>query len=525
MYQNNTHISRNSWTLKVHTQDDEPCMIFVNHRIIISNESSSKHASLLTDVLPRHVPNGVKRIDTCAAAVPHIARRGTAIGNNQYSTSFGKEILLYDDCCTQSKTETWFHVAEMRVPVMASVSPDFDDQTRSLSARVFLYNSSLSIDKHHSLRTPYFSTRSLSQFCLAHCSLHLLICTEFLPAIIFSKGGKDRFLEARVGGSSFHSSTHFIFSFPWASRLKMAAVNALAVQVSFVVAGSSPATMSSNSSSRAARLSSSTSCTLGGLRLNVSHNASSTSNVIRSTNVRPLTVRAEESVTDSIKKASESAADKVKDTASAAKDKVQGAATDVGNFVSGQSEEAKDAADSVSGDVQRKAERFGNQAENKSRNFERDAQGTASDARDEADNLAVSTTTSTFPFQFTQYCKLLFSSGQSWCSYRWEPHTHILSISAIWWIDSSISTVLKAVLFQLNCHWNYFCFFFRQGKARNAIGDAGDAIKRNFDKASGSVENAGKNVKAETQRAGDEAKRGAEDVKGDAKRTADRISN
>jgi hypothetical protein len=113
-----------------------------------------QHASLLTDVLPRHVPDGVKRIDTCAAAVLHIARRGTAIGNNQYSTSFGKEILLFDDCCTQSKTETCFHAAEMRGPVMTSVSSDFEDQMRSLSARVFLYNSSLSIDKHHSRQTP-----------------------------------------------------------------------------------------------------------------------------------------------------------------------------------------------------------------------------------------------------------------------------------------------------------------------------------------------------------------------------------
>jgi len=72
----------NIFSLKVHTQDDEPCLIFVNRRIIISNESSSKHASLLTDVLPRHVPDGVLRIDTCAAAVLHIARRGTAIGKS-----------------------------------------------------------------------------------------------------------------------------------------------------------------------------------------------------------------------------------------------------------------------------------------------------------------------------------------------------------------------------------------------------------------------------------------------------------
>lgn len=52
----------------------------------------------------------------------------------------------------------------MRGPVMASVSSDFDDQMRSLSARVFLYNSSLSIDKHHSLQAPYFSTRALVNF-------------------------------------------------------------------------------------------------------------------------------------------------------------------------------------------------------------------------------------------------------------------------------------------------------------------------------------------------------------------------
>jgi hypothetical protein len=162
-------------------------MIFVNHCIIISNESSSKHASLLTAVLPRHVPDGVLRIDTCAAAVLHIARRGTAIGDNQYSTSFGKEILLFDDCCTQSKTETCFHATEMRGRVMTSVSSDFDDQMRFLSARVFLYNSSLSIDKQHSLQTPYFSTRGLSQFCLAHCSIYLLTRTEFLSAIYLLK--------------------------------------------------------------------------------------------------------------------------------------------------------------------------------------------------------------------------------------------------------------------------------------------------------------------------------------------------
>jgi vacuolar-type H+-ATPase subunit H len=171
----------------------------------------------------------------------------------------------------------------------------------------------------------------------------------------------------------------------------MATVNALAVQSSSVVVGSAPVLTVSRHSSTSARLSSTASCSLGGLRLNVNH-AASTSFVSRSHTVRsPLVVRAEESVTDSIKGAAQSAADQLKDAASGAKDKVQGAAQEVGNFVSGKSEEAKDAADSASREAQRNAEKAGSQVENASRNLERDARGTASNVRGDADNLAVST--------------------------------------------------------------------------------------------------------------------------------------
>lgn len=130
----------------------------------------------------------------------------------------------------------------------------------------------------------------------------------------------------------------------------------------------------------------------GGVRLEVNHSASS---AVR-TPVRPLVVRAEESVTGKVQDAVGSAADKVKDTASNVKGKVQNAAGEVGDFVSGKSEELKDTAKDVSRDVQNKAERTGDKAADAGKDLERNVKGSTSDARGEADNLAVSSLSISF---------------------------------------------------------------------------------------------------------------------------------
>jgi hypothetical protein len=71
----------------------------------------------------------------CCCSSPH---RQTWNCNRQQSVLnfFWQRNTIVRRLLRQSKTETCFHAAQMRGPVMASVSSDFDDQMRSLSARV-----------------------------------------------------------------------------------------------------------------------------------------------------------------------------------------------------------------------------------------------------------------------------------------------------------------------------------------------------------------------------------------------------
>ena len=161
----------------------------------------------------------------------------------------------------------------------------------------------------------------------------------------------------------------------------MASMNAVGVQV--LHAG---ATCSAANASRCSTVRLGSGARLGGMRLNITHSATTT----RRSNKRVIVVRAEEGITDRVQNAVGDAANKVKDTAGAAKGKVEDAAGRVGDFVSGKADEAQDAAGDVSRDVQNKAEKAGNKAADAGRDLEGSAKNASRDARGEADNLAVS---------------------------------------------------------------------------------------------------------------------------------------
>lgn len=168
----------------------------------------------------------------------------------------------------------------------------------------------------------------------------------------------------------------------------MASMNAVGVQV--LHAGT---TCSAANASRCSTVRLGSGARLGGMRLNITHSATTTRSNKRAT---VLVVRAEEGITDRVQNAVGDAANKVKDTAGAAKGKVEDAAGRVGDFVSGKAEEAQDAAGDVSRDVQNKAEKAGNKAADAGRDLEGSAKNASRDARGEADNLAVSSSCLTF---------------------------------------------------------------------------------------------------------------------------------
>lgn len=176
----------------------------------------------------------------------------------------------------------------------------------------------------------------------------------------------------------------------------MASMNAVGVQV--LHAGT---TCSAANASRCSTVRLGSGARLGGMRLNITHSATTTRSNKRAT---VIVVRAEEGITDRVQNAVGDAANKVKDTAGAAKGKVEDAAGRVGDFVSGKADEAQDAAGDVSRDVQNKAEKAGNKAADAGRDLEGSAKNASRDARGEADNLAVSSSCLSFSF-LCLHCK------------------------------------------------------------------------------------------------------------------------
>lgn len=176
----------------------------------------------------------------------------------------------------------------------------------------------------------------------------------------------------------------------------MSSMNAVGVQV--LHAGT---TCSAANASRCSTVRLGSGARLGGMRLNITHSATTTT--ISNKRATVIVVRAEEGITDRVQNAVGDAANKVKDTAGAAKGKVEDAAGRVGDFVSGKAEEAQDAAGDVSRDVQNKAEKAGNKAADAGRDLEGSAKNASRDARGEADNLAVSSSCLSF---LCLHCKM-----------------------------------------------------------------------------------------------------------------------